>query len=460
MNYADTKRFAERFARELSNAASPTICPICFFVFSVTLSDDPGTQAHLPRLRAECHALFDACARTLLLPRTSDDYEKLRTLMTTNRLRCRGPASNHNLPTVSPDYLHAVLDGLSQMIHAGLHQGERSAVGRASMPRKAFGDKLGRWPSHTGQLFPYGEKEAVDALLDLCDLQVSGGPLGILNELLCISRAIVFPVLLSERNRMRVVRLIARQTDPAQLRETSRSAPWLVEGDNALLTAAIGFLQILHFGPNALPGDAQELYKGSERILLSALCACLEEAPFDGRTMCVIGPIAIDVFVRAGYPSGVNIPMRVVNLMRSKAEQMTPSFARTLSMLVSQTVKRRRCAAPGCGVAELEASGKPFSTCSRCRVPRYCTKECQARDWKGAAGLPHKKVCPVLCKLDAQSCVDLEYAQFEAKYNTASRALTREDNLVLNEFAITLGRQYGYIFNEAELRAFPGANAV
>ncbi|EJD32398.1 hypothetical protein AURDEDRAFT_178534 [Auricularia subglabra TFB-10046 SS5] len=306
-----------------------------------------------------------------------------------NRRRCKRPEAEHDLlfttEAESVDYLHAILDGLSQLIHTGLHQGERSAVGRASMPHKAFGDKLGRWPSRIEQLFPFGEKETVDALLDLCDLQVSGGPLGILNELLFISRTIVFPILLADWNRMRIVRLLARQTDPVQLGETAKTSPWLVEGENALLTSAIGFLQILHFGPNAVPGEAQELYTSGESVLLPSIVACLQNVPDDDRAMYILGPIAIDMYVRMGGPPGIEMPMRIVNWVRAQSEKMTPSFARTLSMLISQTVKRRRCAAPGCGAAELDGGGKPFQMCSRCKVPRYCSKECQARDWKGTA---------------------------------------------------------------------------
>ncbi|EJD39437.1 hypothetical protein AURDEDRAFT_171437 [Auricularia subglabra TFB-10046 SS5] len=57
--------------------------------------------------------------------------------------------------------------------------------------------------------------------------------------------------------------------------------------------------------------------------------------------------------------------------------------------------------------------------------------------------LPHKKTCPVLCKVDAQACVGLPHAEFEAMYSVAARGFTRDDKLVLNEFSTTFGREYG-----------------
>ncbi len=31
--------------------------------------------------------------------------------------------------------------------------------------------------------------------------------------------------------------------------------------------------------------------------------------------------------------------------------------------------------------------------CARCKLARYCGKECQAADWRAA----HKRACPLLC---------------------------------------------------------------
>jgi len=50
-----------------------------------------------------------------------------------------------------------------------------------------------------------------------------------------------------------------------------------------------------------------------------------------------------------------------------------------------------------CSFCLIEASSvdMPLKRCSACRVPRYCSSECQKKDWTAV----HQKECPVLKKL-------------------------------------------------------------
>ncbi|EJD39431.1 hypothetical protein AURDEDRAFT_171431 [Auricularia subglabra TFB-10046 SS5] len=438
----------------------------------MALSYDKASQTQLPRLRAECHALFDACAAVFFRPRATDAFEKLRVQLKRNVLRCKRPASAHSHPTYGSaktmDPLHALFDrdGVSNILHAGLHQGDRPALGRAWMPHKSFGDRHGRWPSRVAQLFPYGEQDTVNALLDLLDRQILFGPLGILNELLFICRTVVFPVLLAERNRARVIRAIVTLLDPEQRRGVASGMPWYGGGGHAMFTTAVGFLHIVFFGPGGVPGEAKTLYAGHERMLLTAIISGLEDVPDEQHEMAILAPIAIDIYHRMGvlFPFGIVMPARIVNWVRAEGEKLRPCFSRILLMLVSQTVKRRRCSAPGCGLAELEGGGgQSFQMCARCQVPRYCSKECQLRHWKGmqtdaSRSLRHKDVCPVLCKVDAKSCINLTFEEFEVNYAAVAGGFTHDEKLVLNEFATTVGREFGYIFNDAELQTFPALN--
>ena len=56
----------------------------------------------------------------------------------------------------------------------------------------------------------------------------------------------------------------------------------------------------------------------------------------------------------------------------------------------------------GCGKkAKDSTSNKPFSTCARCNAVKYCSKDCQVKDWKGQGQGPtkprkHKDLCPEL----------------------------------------------------------------
>lgn len=46
-----------------------------------------------------------------------------------------------------------------------------------------------------------------------------------------------------------------------------------------------------------------------------------------------------------------------------------------------------RCQAEGCGTPTC-ADGKPLKMCDRCRLVKYCSRECQVRDWRA-----HKRAC-------------------------------------------------------------------
>ncbi|EJD33490.1 hypothetical protein AURDEDRAFT_131657 [Auricularia subglabra TFB-10046 SS5] len=325
MTCAATLDCATRLAAELSDADKPSVCPLCLLTFAVRLGCE--LQSHLSLLRAQSHALFDSCVKTLLLPRR--DFDRLRARLATNRSRCQDRHSTDD-QTFGTGYLHTLVDGLSQVIHAGLHQGERSAVSRASKPDKPFGDKQGRWPSRVEQLFPYGKAEAVDALLDLCDLCISAAPLGILNEFLWVSRSVVLSVLLARPDRIRIAQVLAQQIDPARLREIATTAPWLAKGDNELLASAVGFLQTVHFGPGAVPGDALELFAGAGDALVLAITARLRETSVSDPAIRVLGPIAMDLYTRTGFPPGITLPAHVIAWARAESESTKITFAHVL----------------------------------------------------------------------------------------------------------------------------------
>jgi len=57
---------------------------------------------------------------------------------------------------------------------------------------------------------------------------------------------------------------------------------------------------------------------------------------------------------------------------------------------------RTACTGPGCTTAMLDLDHhNPNQICNRCRITRYCSRECQRRDWVvGSEGdIPHKKFC-------------------------------------------------------------------
>ena len=54
----------------------------------------------------------------------------------------------------------------------------------------------------------------------------------------------------------------------------------------------------------------------------------------------------------------------------------------------SQAVQLHRCSYPGCSKQEEGLGDLSFKKCRGCGMARYCSKECQKKDWKA-----HKRVC-------------------------------------------------------------------
>ncbi|CAB9501949.1 zinc finger MYND domain-containing protein 15-like [Seminavis robusta] len=55
----------------------------------------------------------------------------------------------------------------------------------------------------------------------------------------------------------------------------------------------------------------------------------------------------------------------------------------------------------GCNRKQSSAPQQPFSTCSQCHAVKYCSRDCQLKDWKGKGDGPtkprkHKDICPQL----------------------------------------------------------------
>ncbi|EJD34087.1 hypothetical protein AURDEDRAFT_176857 [Auricularia subglabra TFB-10046 SS5] len=441
LTYDSINAEASRLASALSDATEPSACPLCLLDLSLALVDDPNARAELPRLRAECHEIFDTSMRTLLLPRTSADLRNLRARLALNRRRCNISTCVDDPEAPAPlDYMADFFGGLLHVADAGLSQGERSAVGRASMPHKPFSDKQRRWPSGAEQLLPYGGKAAVDALLDLDDRQFSGGgPFCILTCLFAVARELVLPPVLADANtRSRLLRII--------LRDLKHKHPGGGVETDVPFRNVLSFLSVVHHAPNAAPADGSALFAGYERALMPPLIAGLANLPAGGIERGILTSAIVHLYVSAGFPREVEIPAGVFEWMCSDTNDPDLSFGHLLGVVVLHLSRSRRCANLDCGMSELELGGRPFRMCSRCKVPRYCSKTCQQRDWNQRSGHPHKTVCRALCVVDAKACSSYpEIARFaESKYVDAARGLSPEDKHVLRGFVEATRRKFGF----------------
>ncbi|EJD39495.1 hypothetical protein AURDEDRAFT_128266 [Auricularia subglabra TFB-10046 SS5] len=457
MTYAAAKSMADKVSLELWDTLDPVICPICLCDFAESAS---GKFAeHLPRLRVECHLLWDACVSTITLKRTADEIERFRARLAKNHRSCPRRNGDHSLrPEDSPVYLHFLFESTSHIIKCALHLGEHGAAGRAVLATKPFADRQGRWPARVEQLFPRGAPAAVDALLHYCELYVSAGPLDVVCGLLEMARPVVLPLLAQDATRARLIDVICKMLDPASAGLNVR-APWL-RRDGAATERATNFLSSLVTGLGALPRDETEFVAGHEAALLAAVTPVVLRLPQTHRLFRWLASLCANMASRTGTEPPPRISRWSANEAARHRRHPTP-FARVVRDIVLQAVGRRVCAGPGCAASVLQtADEKSFPVCGRCRVPRYCSRACQRRDWRGEGALgerlvPHKQSCGVLAKIEAHKCPKLSPREFEEAYARAEQAFDVKDVLKMTTFVSSAGRVFGNVFRPDQIAAFP-----
>ncbi|EJD39429.1 hypothetical protein AURDEDRAFT_128228 [Auricularia subglabra TFB-10046 SS5] len=432
MSYSSAKATAEKLARHLADPRDPTLCPLCLGASTRTLCQD--FIEHFPRLRIECHPLFDACIATLTLRRTPDEVTQLQRKLISNLQCCRkhrGPDDLYQ-PLSAPVYLRSVLENAGYVFTTAVEQGERSFAARAEK-NKAFADKRGRWPVHVEQLFPDGVHAAVDALLGYCELYISAAPIGVIRGMLIAARSAILPVLLADAFRPRVVDVALKMLDPVAS-GIAANAPWLLENRLAFNEIRL-FVGILMIGPGGLPRDVTELFAGYEPELLRVLGPVTENLAHDDTLFPSLAGWCAGVAKRQNMP----LPPRVARWVESSLAH--PDRNRPPAHFVYQLVLlltgSRICSGPACTLSSLQTEdAKPFPACARCRVPRYCSRACQRRDWKGDGGapVPHKRVCSVLGKLGAHACPALTRDQFADAYARAEPLLDATDRAAIATF--------------------------
>ncbi|EJD39485.1 hypothetical protein AURDEDRAFT_187359 [Auricularia subglabra TFB-10046 SS5] len=460
MSYSSAKAMANKVSRQLSDTLNPEICPICLCDFAEDVS--VRFAQHLPRLRVECHLLWDACVATITLQRSPDEKERLRAKLAMNHRRCRKREGSHYLrASDSQAYLHALLESASHIVKCAVHLGERNAAERATVATKSFADKRGRWPARVEQLFPHGERAAVDALLDYCELYISAGPLDVVSVMLVLARPVVFPLLAADATRARLVAVVAKMLDPVAS-GISRRAPWLVR-DGAATERATTFLSHLVAGPGALPRDEAQFVAGHEAALLAAIAPVVERMPEAHLLFEWLASWCATMARRTDVEPPPRVAQWYAQYQAQRARERPACFAHLVHEIVVQAIGRRVCAGPRCGRSVLQdAEGKPFQVCGGCRVPRYCSRECQRRDWKGEDGAPlqHKWLCGTFAKLEAHRCPKLSLSEFEAVYKRAKlETFTHVDLFLINSFVTTSGHEFGHAFHEELVNTFPFAGS-
>ncbi|EJD38717.1 hypothetical protein AURDEDRAFT_116365 [Auricularia subglabra TFB-10046 SS5] len=129
----------------------------------------------------------------------------------------------------------------------------------------------------------------------------------------------------------------------------------------------------------------------------------------------------------------------------------------------------RACARLGC--TAVAAATRPdeyakLQTCARCKLFRYCGRECQQADWKGTnGGVAHKRLCPVLCRLSEGGALDAHrpHEEYAEVFNRIGVQVTKEEIGLLVSWARTSGLVdeamiSGFLYLPVDMKGWPGAS--
>ncbi len=125
----------------------------------------------------------------------------------------------------------------------------------------------------------------------------------------------------------------------------------------------------------------------------------LSEVAFDGDHQYAIGSLLLreeksrEVALRLGWDisAGSNVTALLEQMFSGKKSTATWSTEEEISVTLSGFAVEKSASKVSCAACKREHKHgeDSFKVCSACRVPHYCTKECQRAHWRTA----HKREC-------------------------------------------------------------------
>ncbi|EJD35201.1 hypothetical protein AURDEDRAFT_175731 [Auricularia subglabra TFB-10046 SS5] len=445
------------FEAGLRDAAclEPKFCPVCALSIPDLLPDESPA---LVALQTQNHELWDLCMRNPSAPRVPDEETELRRRLQCNIDSCAHGRLAHGALLERWAFEHitdplimlrAVLCLCLSSCLYGLDPStdyeESTVLSRAKNPRKRFRSSTGAWPTTPDQLFPYGAAQTLEALVHGCHSDDDDGCWWVLNAVMQLARPRVLPALLADKNIHTMlcsacilvvshgtylkIGMRVRSNGTAVSGEAAlRDRPWLRSGRGLTIVAA--FLQSVREGPYARPDD---MYQFVAPAKLAMHQAAATPNQHDWRTIAQsLTPASAHVHEARNLVSDADVLASVARDPRAFAVVMVIRFA--LAALYSD----KHCAGPACALTTLDAdpARPPLPTCARCKLARYCSRDCQRADW--ASG--HKRICRVLSALESVSPVSTSQRAYVLKIQNSS--VPDEDLALVGRWAVSSSQYY------------------
>ena len=469
----------DKLTTDLLHPDGPACCIGCLYRLGMSPAFHPG-PGYL-RIRTSSPALFDACMK-ISTKLVQQDLRPLQRRLRANIVACT--QDSHGEPPVSgvanTMIVNTLISTLYRIVRHTLIGGETSILIRA-VQGKAFaaskGPEAGAWPTSPEQIFANGAQETISALVWWTSLVAEPAEmLRFLNILLTTCRSHVFPQLTTPTIHRRFVWTIVQSLnsliEPSHETSALPSPPFRVPDgwtlqhvgtgdDNDTAGCAIMLLDGMIKGPgsprNSTPIDI--IARGYEQQLLDTFQAALP-ALRNGKGEFRIKTLeSHNMFYQtlAAWSFELAQTLQVptskldahVQLFLKRASSSGSSAAQILQYFLTQRCNdNRACAACGKSAKQAGAATAKLQTCSRCKMVRYCSKECQKTDW-GSGG--HKTRCAVFCKapevFSPFGVLRATSAEFEEEFDKVLKkdAVTNEDIATVCRWAIdtsSLPRDY------------------
>lgn len=449
--------------KALNDPIRPACCPLCFYCWSLT---NKPNEPMVRFMRMGRQDLLDASMSTLTAPRSDAELRIFQQHLLANYRSCDACLKQNLIDSFvgETDERRAVsaaalfISSLYRLMTACLADNQSALVSRAIKQKGFNKESENEWPSAPEQLFPHGPSGTVKThIFWACLLPDPTAPIHFLNYCLIIARPFFYPRLVAPPNNGNLAWIVARMLgslDTAAPDSALLSPPFALpegwrfpvlkdsKGDTLVLTA-ISLLHTIRSGPDGEISATLDFITGTEAVLFPAVQSALALLPLSesSEEFSTLAAFAHLLQRRLGLPDSA-MDARVIAWRQRVHPQRFTVDAILHHYLCQRARDVRACAGPGCGATVITSGtpGRAFQVCAKCKLLRYCSRECQRRDWTEGE-LPHKTLCKILRKepFTARTLLGTSLDEWTAAWDRArsSGSVSDDDWLPLVAWAIS-----------------------
>ncbi|EJD39646.1 hypothetical protein AURDEDRAFT_171278 [Auricularia subglabra TFB-10046 SS5] len=395
---------ADALTVQLQDKEHPAVCPKCLHVFANALCDARNEKLAVSLLKSH-HRFFTACTQVASAPGASGDLSALRITLDGNVAGCPNKARHVFASHALRDSVACAMDALCHCLYVSVAKGSNKKY------KNILLSKSGMWPSTLDELIPTDVKAYARWACTLPRWHA----VALLSRLLLVARRKVMEDLSCGPSRDRICATIVRAMGlwrtpdsqfPHEIRQyLSHDVPLGCpppEDAALIITLVIGLFVVFEEGPDRLLDDFRSFSSGYERILHDAITAFVEDPTrrVDGNQKDLLLSVASMLCSRANFPVHPLVQeLRKQPPKSGSLERDGLNLADTILVYLQQRRDDQTCSGPGCkNYARRGDQGScALSLCGKCKFLRYCSPECQKRDWTvGSHDVPHKVICSAL----------------------------------------------------------------